>query len=317
MAERRINGGVIASAALHAVVLAFALFSLPSNPLTAPVTDVVYVDTITPSELSQMTAGVKTAEKKETPKPLVEKKAPPRPVENVAAQISEQPEIVTDSAPPPPPPPQEVKVPTPTPKPPPKEAKAAPPETKEPDELALKKKEPKEVKKQPPKEAKPTPAPKKPPPEKKVVEKKPERQVQEWKADQIASLLDKRAPRRQAAAGEEPNTTPSLGTPRGQSSQLTQNEIDALVAKLRQCWQTLGGDLREDNMKIPITLRFRPDGSLASAPQIDMPLRTPRERAMADGIVRAVMNCQPYTMLPRAKYDEWKELGFNFDPKTL
>jgi colicin import membrane protein len=326
MAARRTSSGMIVSSAAHVAVLLFAAVSFAAKPLDSIPTESMPVDIISTTEFSQITQGLKTAPKKEAPKPLVEKKAEPKPVENQKAEVSEKPEI-TASAPPPP-----AAEPPPQPKPAPKsEAKPAPPSPPEkrdvakpepgtalPDAEALKPETKPEPKPAPKKLASTAPVPpKRPQPQKQAEKKQPQAEPTRVNFDQIKELIDKRQPRRMAALGDTLNDTPSAGTSTGRASELAANYINALAGRLGECWRTVGGDLREESLKIPITLRFKPDGTLAAAPQIDMPLSTQRERAMAEGVIRAVVSCQPYTMLPRAKYDDWKELPFNFDPRVL
>src|ERR1700731_109068 len=64
------------------------------------------VDIISADELAKVTAGMKSG-KKENPKPLVEKVAEARPVEDAVGKITEKAPIVTDTAPPPQPKPVE------------------------------------------------------------------------------------------------------------------------------------------------------------------------------------------------------------------
>jgi colicin import membrane protein len=303
---------MIVSACAHAAVLLWAAVSFAAKPLDSIQIEAMPVDIISASELSQITQGSKTAPKKETPKPLVEKKAEPRPVENAQAPVSEKPEI-TASAPPPP----AAEPPPPAPKAPEKPETKKEPEKKLTDAEALKpeKAEPKKPKKLA--SVAPVP-PKRPVPQKKPVEKKqPRAETARLNFDQIRELIDRREPRRVAAAGETLSSVQNAGSNTGRATELSATYLNALVQRLGECWQTIGGDLREEKLKIPITLRFKPDGTLASAPQIDMPLNTHRERAMAEGVIRAVVACQPYTMLPRARYSEWQELPFNFDPNIL
>src|SRR5713226_8025602 len=67
------------------------------------------VDIISADQLSKITAGIKTGEK-DKPKPLVEKIADARPVEDAVGKITEKKEVVTASAPEPPPKPVEMPV---------------------------------------------------------------------------------------------------------------------------------------------------------------------------------------------------------------
>jgi len=37
----------------------------------------------------------------------------------------------------------------------------------------------------------------------------------------------------------------------------------------------------------------------------------------AESAVRAVQRCAPFNFLPVAKYDAWKEVEINFDPRDM
>ena len=58
------------------------------------------VDIISADQLAKVTAGMKTG-KKENPKPLVEKVAEAKPVDDAVGKITEKAPVVTDTAPPP------------------------------------------------------------------------------------------------------------------------------------------------------------------------------------------------------------------------
>src|SRR5258708_14257037 len=90
------------SAIGHAVVLLWSVWSLAAKPL--PVSNEgLPVDLVTASEFSKITAGTKSAPKAETAKPLVEKVAEAKPVDDPTAQLMEKKEAkATPELPPPP-----------------------------------------------------------------------------------------------------------------------------------------------------------------------------------------------------------------------
>jgi colicin import membrane protein len=281
--------GTTISAAGHVALLAWGLVSFSAKPFDAVQVEAMPIDIITAQDFSQITSGIKTAPPAATPKPLVEKIGDVKPVEDVAPKVSDKPEIKSATAEPTPPPPDLA--------PKPAEAKK---DDKPPDQIAEALKS--EAKKEPPK-PKPQP-PKKPPPPKLDISK----------IENKLALLDKREQRRSAATGETLNTTPSLGSATGRSPLLSMSYLNALRSKMEGCWQPDGGSLREEVRSIYMTVNFNPDGTLAGPPKVDVPPRSPREQALADGVVRALMACQPYAMLPRSQYEEWKRLEFSFCP---
>ncbi len=92
------KAGWTISAALHGAVLAWGLVTFATRPLSAPPPDFISTDIISASDFSQITNGIKTAPKAEAPKPLVEKVAEAKPVEEQNAKIVDnKPEIVATS----------------------------------------------------------------------------------------------------------------------------------------------------------------------------------------------------------------------------
>src|SRR5262245_62160032 len=227
--------GLTISSVGHAAALLWALVSFGAKPLTAVPVDSLPVDIISATEFSQITAGQKAAPKMAEAKPVVEKVAPVKPVDNPAQKVVDKPEITTASAfaetPPDPQPPEpkpepkarpEPKPPEPEKKPEPKpqEAEEKPEPKPDPIAAALKRQDIKNTvpKKQ---DAKlPTRPEKKPPP--------PQPKFDPRQMEQRLALLDKRAPQRHASAGDVLNTTASLGTATGTAPRLSQNELDAL-----------------------------------------------------------------------------------------
>ena len=141
------KAGWTISAVLHGVILGATLIIFAIKPLNAPPLEFLTTDIISDADFSQITNGIKTAPKAETPKPLVEKIAETKPVEEHNAKVvDKKPEIVATSDKVDPPKPQveqkkaEPKPPTPAAKSEPKQAFAKEPEPKvDPIAEALKK----------------------------------------------------------------------------------------------------------------------------------------------------------------------------------
>lgn len=309
------RAAVTISACVHAAVLLWGLVSLSSRSLDAPPTESMPVDIISSKDFSELRAGAFKAPKEPTPKPLVEKVAERKPVDSPTAKVVEKPQEITASAEAPSPPPPKASPSKPA-DPAPAKAEVqpkqdTPPEKKEPqpDAIAeaLKKDEAKRTE-QKQAEVKPKPPqPKKPAP-------KPE---QKFDADRIAALLDKRTPQRLAATGDAINHTLAFGARTGEAAQLSQSEIDAFREKLKGCWSPPAGAAHADKISVPITIRLKRDRTLASAPEVEMSARDAYTQAMIDSAVRAIIECQPYTMFSPAKYDVWKEIPLDFDPVEM
>ena len=176
---RGINKAYAISAVGHGVVLLWSVLSFAAKPLPTPPSEALPVDIVSVSEFTQMTAGDKNAAKVEAQKPLVEKVADAKPVEDPTAKVVEKKEVKAAREPPPPVP----------------ESKPAEPEKKsteaKPDQVAealakdeAKKPEPKKAEVKPP-----TP------------QKKPAPPAPKFDPKQVEALLDKRDSTRLAAAG--------------------------------------------------------------------------------------------------------------------
>src|SRR6185312_702654 len=161
-----------------------------------------------------------------------------------------------------------------------------------------------------PKQATPTP-PKKPDPPK---------QHPKFDASNIQhrlALLDKRDPQRRAATGDTLSPTPSLGLPTGSAAALSQNEIDALRARLRDCWTVPVGLAEARDLVVSVRILFNKDGSLSAEPRLMNQGSHPAFQAAAESALRAVRRCAPYTFMPPAKYEGWKDIIVDFDPRDM
>ena len=286
------------SIALHLAILLWILVVFPAGrPLDAPKIEDVPIDIVSPSEFTKIKAGMVDA-KDDAP---------------LAAKPDDQkPKAVTEKE---------------APKPPKAEAVVPPPPAEQP--KAEEKPDPKPEKVEKPKdaEAKKEPQPKKaevkPDKPKDKPKTKPAPQTEtkrDVNADRLAALLNKIPD----AAREPQAIDPPQNTPRrpvkGQSSgtQMTMavNEIDALRAKIAQCWSPPPGGLGADAIIIKLRLQLNEDGSLVGYPTVANSSGSPFFQAAADSAVRAVFQCQPYE-LPAAKYALWRDMILNFDPRQM
>jgi outer membrane biosynthesis protein TonB len=291
------KNGLTISVMAHAAVLLWAVVSFAPRTLNAPPAESMPIDIISTTEFSQLRAGARNAPKTQTPKPLVEKVAEKKGADDPIAKIVQKPELITASA--------QVPPPAADAKPEPK-SKAA--ENKDPkpdpksDAIAdvLKK----EQKPEPKKEAKPQP-------------KKPDKPQPKFDANRIAALLDKRDPQRVAAAGDVVNHTLAFGARTGDAPTLSQSEIDAFRQRLKSCWTPPAGAPNADRIKVPITIRLKLDRTLAAPPEVEMRASDPYTQAMIESAVRAIIQCQPYTMFSVSRYEIWKELPLSFDPVEM
>jgi colicin import membrane protein len=299
----KVDKTLVASVALHALVLGWAMISFSARSYEAP-PESLAVDVISADQLAKITAGLKNGEK-DKPKPLVEKVADAKPVDEAVGKITDKQEIITSSAPQPQPKPVDKPVEKKPDPPKPTEKQADAPKV-DPIAEALKSEESKKQK--PKQEAKAAPTqPAKP---------KPERVFDQ---SRIAALLDKRDPTRQAITGATLNASASLGTHSGNADTIVATWKGAFVAAVRRCFSFPYNGQDSDQFEVDMDIQLRRDGSVASEPVI-VAVRGP-SRTIAEGLAesakRAVEQCQAYAFLPKEQYDTWKYIPMTFGLKDM
>jgi hypothetical protein len=296
--ERGIRSGLTVSCIGHACALIVALVSLSAQPMEAPATVSMPVSFISSTDFSKLSQGAKNAPELKIPdiKPLADRVDAPKPVDQLAPKVADKPAITTDAA-----------KSKPQPKPDAKQAdkteKPKPPEYK-PDQIAdlLKKDAAKDPQK----------------PDNQPAPQKPAQDSPKFDADQVAALLDKRTPQREVAAAETLNSTANLGASNGAlAAQMSQSEIDALRARISSCWSPPPGVDANSKLYVVLRVLFKPDGSMVNEPVLVEGTASQLGPALAESAKRALLLCQPFTMLKREHYDQWKDLELKFDPHEL
>ena len=306
----KVDKTVLASVALHVLVLGWVMLSFSTKALEMPPEDSVPVDVISSDQLAKTMAGMKTG-KKENPKPLVEKVAEAKPVDDAVGKITEKAPVVTETAPQPTPKAEEKPV----------EKKPDPPKVVE-----KPKEEPKPVEKKPEqkvdqigdtikKEEKKPPPPPKPvqakppePPKQRIVER-------HFDQSQIAALLDKRDPTRQATTGDTMNSNAALGTAKGSAADNSATWGSMFQRQVERCWKKPYGGIESQRPEVAFAIRLKRDGTLEGAPVPEGTPATPFLRVYQESALRAIIECQPYK-LPAAMYDEWKYFAPVFKEKV-
>jgi outer membrane biosynthesis protein TonB len=303
---------LIISGIAHAVVLGWGIVAFAARPNDAPQTEALPVEFISATDYSQLSNGVRNAPKPvKDAKPLADKVGEPKPVKELAPKAVDKPEVKTDAAPPPKPEPKpETKAAEKTEKP--KEPK--PKDLKPADQVAdaLKREEPKKPPKKQP-EFKPDQIAE----ERKKDETKKTRPSPRFDADQVAALLDKREPQRQLASAETLSNAATLGAPTEHATQLSVSEMDGLRRRLSECWNPPPGVDMNSNFYVVLRVLFKSDGSLASEPAVVEDTALSLGPALAESGKRALLACQPFTMLRPEHYDAWKEILVGFNPHEM
>jgi hypothetical protein len=299
----------IVSAMLHVVVLGAAIMNLDffgKPPLLEPEPVMIEFEAI-----DKKAAAPKVGNPPPQPKdaPVAEEvtKAPP-PKSADPPPVPEKPKPDVAEAKQPPPPPVE--------KPKPDLAKPAE------DLIALKPKEPEPPKvEKPPEPPKPAPEVKKPEPPKPAPPKPapPKQQSVDSMIDDI--LKNKQSPQKQQTPEQQPRpmqqVTRQAAAAPNLAAVVTASEIEGVRNKIRPCWFTQGA-MKDQNLVISLVVQMNQDGTPVKAELKDTGRynNDPVYRAAADAAHRALMNprCHPWPLSPE-KYNSWRNITFNFDPR--
>ena len=301
--------GTALSVALHLLVFGWGLVTFSTRSVEAPQEDVIPVD-ISVDNTSKAAAGIRSG-KKENPKPLAEKVAEAKPVDDVQGKVGKT-DIATSTS-----------APDPTPKPVEKPVEKKPDPKPEP-----KKEEPKKAEKKPDEKANDPIADalkaeaKKPPPKqetKAAPQQPPKPKERTFDQSKIAALLDKRDPTHEAVTGATLNSNAALGTPTGHASSNVATWTAAFQSAVRKCFNFPYNGLNADQFEADIDINLRPDGTVASEPVI-VAVRGPSSsiaQALAENAKRAIVQCQAYAFLPKNQYDSWKYIPMTFGLKDM
>jgi colicin import membrane protein len=305
--------GMTISCVAHAAALVFGFMAISAQPMEAPPVQALPVSFVSEKDFSQLAQGVKNAPQLKIPdiKPLADKVDAQKSVDQLAPKVADKPAITTETKPVAESKPEPKPETKPEPKPelktdlkPPEKLTEKPdkPKTPEyrPDQIAnlLKK----DAAKEPPKR-----------------DEKPTRDSSpKFDANQVAQLLDKREPQRQIATAQSVNDSATLGAAIGaQNAQLSQSEIDALRARISNCWSPPPGIDANSKLYVVLRVLFKTDGSMSQAPVLVEGSASPLGPALAESAKRALLLCQPFTMLKPEHYDQWKDIELKFDPHEL
>ena len=133
--------------------------------------------------------------------------------------------------------------------------------------------------------------------------------------------IDKMKKQRKQVAEAVPEEEPSQ-TDEAPSSPLeaplSASEKDGIAQQVRRCWNMVPGLPLDSLGYIQVRVHFNPDGSIQGTPELldRSRMSDPFYRSAAETAVRAVLACQPYRM-PSEKYNTWKLIDFNFDPREM
>jgi hypothetical protein len=321
--ERRSYSSFAGSAALHGALLALLLLGFARAPRFTDSPEAIPIETVSLSELNQITNGEKDAKPAPQPPPT----PPPQPPADLRASTE------------PPPPPQPAPQPAAhapaaaqsrnaaaavraaaAPK-----AEATPPP--EPEPMPPQRPEP-----PPPVKAAVQDAPVQPPVRPKVVETPPERPKEPapekpkpthtFDPNTIAKLIGQSKPTTPvAAAATQTAAIAPQGLPHHDAPHMSMSMASALDAWLTEsylnCWTPPPSTPDGDTYVAEIKVIFNPDGSLSGRPVLLNPPTDRAWRAHAESAMRAVRKCDPLKVPAEYMpyFEQWKVETIHFDPR--
>ena len=322
-------GGIALSATLHVGLLVLILFGLPSLFHRPPPEETpIAVELVTIAPDTKATHPNPYRPKPEAkPEPPLAAPAPiPQPKPEPPAASEPPPSAAAPPVPAPPQPPKPVEAqasPPPPPPPKPVEAQAPPPPPPEPKP----KPEPQAQSQPPHPAAKPDPVAfdkmiktlEHKPPDKRPEPAAFDALLKNLTKEQTAQNDEPPRPHPRVVASAAPSSQPKA--PLG--SQLSASELDWLANLVKQqlvpCWNVPAGARDAKELNVQIRASVNPDGTVRAAAIIDQSrLNDPLVRAAAESARRTFFNpqCTPLK-LPSDKYEVWKDLVVNFDPRDL
>ena len=103
---------------------------------------------------------------------------------------------------------------------------------------------------------------------------------------------------------------------------LTLSEEDAIRSQFLRCWSIPIGMPEDDSLVVKVKISLRQDGSLMKPPEVTdhQRMNKPSEKyfkVLAESALRAVRRCDPIKTPSVERYEDWKTLQLNFDPREI
>ena len=138
----------------------------------------------------------------------------------------------------------------------------------------------------------------------------------------IAELIDKSKDTKTVEEDIEDLEYDALDSTTSLDNKLTLSEEDAIRAQFMQCWSIPIGIPFDDTMIVKIKISLNTDGSLLEPPEVlqHERMNKPSEkyfRTLAESALRAVRRCDPIKAPDINRYESWKKIQLNFDPREI
>ncbi|MDC9701325.1 MAG: cell envelope integrity protein TolA [Alphaproteobacteria bacterium] len=149
---------------------------------------------------------------------------------------------------------------------------------------------------------------------------RPKDKVDQEYVDQVPALLDKRPAspslRPSPSSLPEERAQPETSVPSKSAPSLTQSELSSLYQQIKRCWNLPVGVRSAENLSVKFRVTLSPNGNISVAPKLLTKGTGAAFLAAVDSARRALYRCAPYRLPPR-KYEIWRDLIVNFDPRKI
>jgi colicin import membrane protein len=99
---------------------------------------------------------------------------------------------------------------------------------------------------------------------------------------------------------------------------LSQNELDAMRARLMKLWSPPAGVQNPEEVVVVLRIKLGRDRMLAGQPVVVRSGgRGPLYEIARENAIRALYRGQPYDMLTERNYEIWRDVEIVFDPREM
>jgi hypothetical protein len=101
------------------------------------------------------------------------------------------------------------------------------------------------------------------------------------------------------------------------AAKVSSDDVAKFREHLKTCSALPASIAPNDKVTIRLRASFLPDGTLASAPLLIEASASAKGPQLMQAAIEALAACQPYSVLPADKYNEWKVLDLSFTPRDF
>jgi hypothetical protein len=109
----------------------------------------------------------------------------------------------------------------------------------------------------------------------------------------------------------------AFGSTAETGAKLSGDEVAQFRAHLKTCWQLPPGVSEKQKVRVIIRVALQRNGALAAQPTLIEAAASEMGLPVYKSGVAALKACAPYTMLPSAKYKEWRILDIDVSPDEM